>query len=164
MGCHQEHKGCYLYLCKLCFTQQEFWKVPTSICMGPGFTRHTCIPAHIALLYNCLLGSNLLPTIMQVHTQLHLVSIVPCRVSSFSPLLFAIIPTHIPNTQTSHTPKLPYTPISVVQPLVSAHFYLCSLTFSHIAEEVASVWRQQKLVFNNLIYCFVSALKEISYY
>ena len=44
--------------------------------------------------------------------------------------------------------------------LVSTHTYLCSLTFSLRPDEVASVWRQQKLVFENMIYCFVSATRR----
>ena len=54
-------------------------------------------------------------------------------------------------------PKLPYNPISVVPSLVSTNIYLCSLTFSLRPDEVASVLRQQKPVFKNVIYCFVSA-------
>ena len=54
-------------------------------------------------------------------------------------------------------PKLPYTPISVAPSLVSTHIYLCSLTFSLKPDEAASVCRQKKLVFKNVIYCFVLA-------
>ena len=57
-------------------------------------------------------------------------------------------------------PKIPqtsFTQISVAQSLVSTDIYLCSLTFSLRPDEVASVWRQQNLVFKNVIYCFVSA-------
>ena len=68
---------------------------------------------------------------------------------------------HTPNTQ--NTP-LSNTPISVALSLVSTHFYLCSLTFSLRPDELASVWRQQKLIFNkiDLLPCFSN--QEISYY
>ena len=41
--------------------------------------------------------------------------------------------------------------------VVSTYIYLGSVTFSLRPDEAASVWRQQKLVFKNVIYCFVSA-------
>ena len=77
------------------------------------------------------------------HVQLHLLSIVPHGGASLFTLEVAIIP------PTSLTPKLLYTPISVASSLISAHFYLHSLTFSLRPDEVVSVWRQQKLVLIN---------------
>ena len=64
---------------------------------------------------------------------------------------------HPHNTPTSQTakqlihPKLPHTPIAMAPSLVNTHFDLCSLTFSHRFDKVASVWRLQKLVCNKLI-------------
>ena len=49
----------------------------------------------------------------------------------------------------------------VAPSLVSTHLYLCSLTFTHIPDEVASVWRQQKFIFNNLIYCLFQQSGDI---
>ena len=48
------------------------------------------------------------------------------------------------------TPQLPYSPVPVATSLVSTHIYLGSLTFSLRPDEAASVWRQQKLVLNNM--------------
>ena len=56
-------------------------------------------------------------------------------------LSISILPPNTPNT-----PCTPYTPISVAPCLVSMHLYSCSLTFSHRPDEVASIWRLQKLV------------------
>ena len=72
----------------------------------------------------------------------------------FHPYCVIIPPAHpsYPNI-----PNFPTHPFQWHQLLVRTHFYLCSLTFSVRPDEAASVWRQQKLIFNKLIYCFVSA-------
>ena len=62
-----------------------------------------------------------------------------------------------PYNWSTKTTQTPYTPISVVPSLVSTRFYLCSLTFCHRPDAVASVWMLQKLVCHKLIICFVSA-------
>ena len=74
----------------------------------------------------------------------------------FHPIVLYTFP-HTPNTKNTQTP---YNPVSMVPSLVSTHFYSCSLTFSLRSDEEASVWRQKKLSFNKLIYCFVSAPKR----
>ena len=53
------------------------------------------------------------------------------------------------------------TPISVTPSLVSTQFYLCSLTFSLRPDEVVSVWRLQKLVFNKLMDLLCYSTQEI---
>ena len=55
---------------------------------------------------------------------------------------------YIPNVCILLIPKHPKLPVSVAPALVSTHIYLGSLTFSLKPDEVALVWRQQKLVFN----------------
>ena len=62
------------------------------------------------------------------------------------------------------TPQTPYIPIAEVPSLVGTHIYLCSLTFSLRPEEAASVGKQQKLVFKNVIHMFCFSTQEISYY
>ena len=126
---HQEHKP---------FTRQELGSVPNPTHMGPSSTRHTCTPAHIAQLYHPLHGPNCPPTIMWGHTQLHLVSCLMWGCLPFQPYICHNMP-HTPNTQ---TPQTPLTSISVVPSVVSTHFYLCSFTFSHRPDEVASVLGQ----------------------
>ena len=46
--------------------------------------------------------------------------------------------------------------------MLVTHNCLCRLTFSLRPDEVASVWKQQKLVFKNVIYYFVSALRRFN--
>ena len=97
--------------------------------------------------------------------QLKLVSIIPCGgtfLLSMSPSTISIIPSiHHKYPKHPMNPKLPYTPISMVPSLVSTHFDLCGLAFSHRPDEVASVWRLRKLVFNKLIDLLGFSIQEI---
>ena len=77
------------------------------------------------------------------------------RVPSFSPfhpLLTLKLPTH---------PNLLYTPVFMAPSLVSTHFDLCCLTFPHKPDEVASVWRLQKLVCNKLLDLLCLSIQEL---
>ena len=124
--------------------------------MGPGSTRHTCTVDQIIQLYpSPYMGqTTLLQQLWGTHAN-SLVSIVPCGVAFPFHLYCTIYLPQAPYTQ-KH-PKLSYTLISLSPSLVSAHIYICSLTFSLRPDEAASVWRQRKLVFKISIYCFVSA-------
>ena len=123
--------------------------------MGPRSTRHTCTSAQITQLY--LPPTWTKSTILQQlcgTRKSSLVSTVPCR-SAFP--FHPIVPytsLHTPNAQ--NTPNSLHPHFSVTS-LVSTHFCLCSLTFYLIPDEVASVWRQGKLILKILTYCFVSA-------
>ena len=65
-----------------------------------------------------------------------------------------------------NTPCTPLIPKHPIHPHFSGTIFasyallFCIWTFSHRPDEAVSVWRQWKLVFNNLIYCFLSALRR----
>ena len=128
--------------------------------MGPGSTRHTCTPAKINKLYlSPLHGPSLPPTIIVESMCNFIGKYCPMwGCLPFSSLLYHT-PPHTPLI-TQNTPNSPSSPISVAPFLVSTHFSLCRVTFSIRPDEAASVWRQQKLVSNKLIYCFVSASRR----
>ena len=73
-------------------------------------------------------------------------------VPSFHPYHIIHLPTH-PSTHYTPTPL-----ISVAPSLVSTHYYLCNVTFSLRPDEVALVWRQGKLVKNNL--CLIALFQQ----
>ena len=91
------------------------------------------------------------------HVQLHLVCIIPYG-SAFLFLYHSLLTINFPHTKHS---ILLFTPISVVPSLVSTHFYICSLTFSHRPDEAASVWRLWKLVCNKLLDLLCFSMQEL---
>ena len=137
-------------------------KVPTPTHMGPGFTRHAGTIAQITQLYLLLHGPNHPPTTIVGGMCNFIAKCCPMWGSlPFSSLLY-----HTPHCTSliPKTPKTPLHPISVAPSLVSSHIYLCILIFSFGPDEVASVWRQQNLVFKkcDLLLCF--STQKISYY
>ena len=129
--------------------------------MGPNFTGHTFTPAKKLTWFYHPLHGPLQTTSPDNKWGADATSIDKC-----CPMLGCLPyhPYYYHNNPTSHTPihpKLPYTPSSVVPSFVTAHLYLCSLTFSLRPDEAASVWRQQKLVFNKLIDWLCFSIQEI---